>query len=154
MKAIYRGAGLLIVCRRERGVEVLLGKRRISPFFGYWSTPGGRTEGWDRDARETALREAEEELCGLLRGSFEQVFGPWLPAGFDRCKLPAQDHRTPYGNPWVTCLLQLDGPVPLETLSVPNDEFSAVGWFPVAALPRPTHACVQPSLRYFGLLDG
>ncbi len=152
VRATYWGAGLLIVCRRDWGHEVLLGKRAIAPFLGYWSTPGGRCEWPDLNACATALRETEEELCGWFRGSFDRVFGPWLPTNFDRDNLPIQDHCTPYGNPWATCLLQLAGPVPLDALAVPNEEFSAVGWFPVEELPSPVHACVEPSLRHFGLL--
>lgn len=57
---------------RERGLEVLLTRRteHLTAHAGQISFPGGRAEPTDRDAVETALREAEEEI-GLWRRHVE-----------------------------------------------------------------------------------
>jgi len=40
--------------------KILLIKRGVEPFKGYWGTPGGYV-GWDETAEQATIREAEEE---------------------------------------------------------------------------------------------
>jgi 8-oxo-dGTP pyrophosphatase MutT (NUDIX family) len=148
----YRGAGVLVACRGPAGYEVLLGRRRIRPFRGYWSIPGGRREARDRTFVEAALRELSEELCGDQ--PVERFLAEHLPAGFAAPALPEHSHRTPYLSEWHTFLLVLTSKIDPARLSVPNHEFSAADWFPVEKLPDPSHPGVALSAAHFRLRDG
>ena len=143
----YRGAGLLIACKVADGWEVLLGKRKIKPFFGYWSIPGGGRETKDSCFLDTACRETKEEICHDQR--LEEYLRPWLAEDFDRSQMPEHTLLTPYLSEWHTFLLALSGRVPPKRFSVPNYEFSAIDWFPVKRLQNPTHPGVALSAHHF-----
>lgn len=51
--------------------KILLIKRGINPFQGYWALPGGYVE-WDESTEETVIREVSEEL-GLTVDSCELI---------------------------------------------------------------------------------
>lgn len=146
---VYRGAGLLIACKVADGWEVLLGKRKIKPFFGYWSIPGGERETTDTCSQDNACRETAEEICHYRR--VEEYFRAWLAENFDRRQMPEHSLLTPYLSEWHTFLLVLSDRVPPERFSVPNHEFSTIDWFPVKRLPNPTHPGVALSAHHFGL---
>ena len=153
----YRGAGLLIATATEQGWEVLLGKRSIKPFFGYWSIPGGAREKADLCFQDTACRETTEEICHLRE--VEEYFRAWLAEDFCRSQMPEHRLLTPCLFEWHTFLLVLSERVPPERFSVPNSErfsvpnyeFSAIDWFPVKRLPNLTHPGVALSAHHFGL---
>jgi 8-oxo-dGTP pyrophosphatase MutT (NUDIX family) len=147
----YQGAGVLIVHRSSAGGwEVLLGERRIRPFQGWWSIPGGRKERHDIDFRTAALRETAEELCH--HRPVPHFFGDCLPQPFDLFGLAEHVHWTPLRNEWHTFLLPLTARVEPARLSVPNAEFDRAAWWPVTHLPERTHPGVLDSVRYFGLV--
>lgn len=70
---VLAAASVLVpLIAREKGIQVLLTRRtaHLKAHAGQISFPGGRAEPTDRDAVDTALREAEEEI-GLDRGCIE-----------------------------------------------------------------------------------
>lgn len=149
----YQGAGLLIATRTEKGWEVLLGKRRRTPFRGYWSIPGGKHEMNDSCFQDTACRETAEEICD--HKPVEEYFRDCLKDDFDRSQMPAHRHLIPFLSEWHTFLLVLSERVPPGRFSVPNYEFSTIDWFPLKRPPNPTHPGVLLSARgrHFGLSD-
>lgn len=64
-------AGALVI----RNGKVLLVRRRIAPFHGYWDIPGGFCEA-DEHPTETALREVREETG--LEVELTGMLGLWL----------------------------------------------------------------------------
>lgn len=72
----FRPAAVLVpLVRRESGITVLLTQRTedMPSHAGQIAFPGGRKQAEDADAKDTALRETEEEV-GISR-SFVQVVG-------------------------------------------------------------------------------
>lgn len=60
--ALYQGAGLLLLKFENGKINLLLGKRAISPHKGVWSVPGGKLSRNDKGSLwETACRETAEE---------------------------------------------------------------------------------------------
>lgn len=57
-KAPKTTAGSIIY--RNNGKEILLTKRNVEPFKGYWCIPGGHIELYEK-ARDAAIREVKEE---------------------------------------------------------------------------------------------
>lgn len=65
----YPVAKVDVILANERG-EVLLTRRAVEPFKGFWDIPGGTLESTDFNAEEGALREIREELgveCELTK---------------------------------------------------------------------------------------
>ena len=58
----YKGAGIALFYKGDRGYEVLLGRRKYNPGIYKWSIPGGGFERYDRSLLDTAKREFTEEL--------------------------------------------------------------------------------------------
>lgn len=81
-------ASLILLRDSADGPEVLLVQRNPEQKFmgGAWVFPGGATHGDDRDERETAMRELEEEAGIALDGSVELVrYSRWItPAEVSR----------------------------------------------------------------------
>lgn len=81
-------ASLILLRDSADGPEVLLVQRNPEQKFmgGAWVFPGGATHGDDRDERETAMRELEEEAGIALDGSAELVrYSRWItPAEVSR----------------------------------------------------------------------
>lgn len=105
-------AGALVI----RNGKVLLVRRAIEPFLGYWDIPGGFCEA-DEHPAETALREVREEtglaveLTGLL--------GLWLDDYAGGATLNVYYLARPLGR--RLC---------------PGDDADGAAWFAPAALPR------------------
>jgi 8-oxo-dGTP diphosphatase len=104
-------AGALVV----RNGKVLLVRRSIEPFLGYWDIPGGFCEA-DEHPAETALREVREEtgleieLTGLL--------GMWLDDYLERPTLNIYYCARP-----LDCKMRT------------GDDADAAAWFSPDALP-------------------
>jgi 8-oxo-dGTP diphosphatase len=64
-------AGALVV----QDGKVLLGKRGIEPFLGYWDIPGGYLEPWEHPS-EGAVREVKEETGLIVRPL--AIHGIWI----------------------------------------------------------------------------
>lgn len=146
----HREAGVALVLRPGRGLELLLIKRAEQdgdPWSGHMALPGGRREGADANLHATAMRETEEETGIALRsigrflGTLEEV-------------APVSRRLPPYViAPFVMA-------VPAGTRAIPEPrEVAATLWVPVAEL-RDERAVSQilvelggraesfPSLRY------
>ena len=106
-------AGGIIV----REGRVLLGRRRIEPFRGWWDIPGGFLEPWEHP-RDAVIREVEEETG--LRVHPADLLGIWIDRygdGGDYCL-----------NIYYLCEV-LDG----ETS--PGDDLIELRWFTPQELP-------------------
>jgi ADP-ribose pyrophosphatase YjhB (NUDIX family) len=105
-------AGALVV----RNGKVLLVRRRVEPFLGYWDIPGGFCEA-DEHPALAAIRETREEtgleieLTGLL--------GLWMDEYEGRDTLTVHYLARPLGR-------QLR----------PDDDADGAAWFAPSALPR------------------
>ncbi|MFN3635671.1 MAG: NUDIX domain-containing protein [Rhizobium rhizophilum] len=111
------GCGVAIV--RDR--RLLLIRRARPPEAGFWSLPGGKVDLWER-VEATARREIAEEV-GIRLGKLELL-----------CVV---DQLTPAeGAHWVSPTFlaeEFEGePVLLEP-----EKHTALGWFPLDALPSP-----------------
>lgn len=117
-------AVLVPLVQRPQGLTVLLTQRteHLSDHPGQISFPGGRCEPTDRDAAETALREAEEEV-GLDRRHVE-VIG----------QLPVYKTVTAFSVTPVVALVQ-----PVFELRVDPSEVAEVFEVPLAFLMTPAH---------------
>ncbi len=73
-KRITEAAVLVPLVEHADGMTVLLTRRtsHLKSHAGQVSFPGGKTEGYDDSAEDTALRETEEEI-GLVRERIEVV---------------------------------------------------------------------------------
>jgi hypothetical protein len=141
-----RGAGLLIAGRNPEGWQVLLGFRLVHPFFGNWVVLGGQRKKVDRDPRATALRAAGEALAGARKAG--EVLRELWPPELDAAAMPEHEYVSGASR-WHTFLLSLAAPVAAAPqVSYP---YSGAGWFPVTALPLPTHDHVVQALAHFGL---
>ena len=71
---VTEAAVLVPILERPKGMTVLLTQRtaHLRSHAGQISFPGGKTEGYDESAEDTALRESEEEI-GLPRDRVEVV---------------------------------------------------------------------------------
>jgi ADP-ribose pyrophosphatase YjhB (NUDIX family) len=107
-------AGALVV----RNGELLLARRAIEPYFGYWDIPGGFIESGEGPA-ETAIREVKEETGLEVR--LTRVFGFYL----DHYGLDEREILNIYFQAEVI------GGEPR-----PGDDASEVAWFMSAALPE------------------
>jgi len=105
-------AGALIV----RNGKVLLVRRRIEPFLGYWDIPGGFCEA-DEHPAETALREAREETG--LEIELTGLQGIWMDAYA--------------GHPTLNIYYLAR---PLTRTLHPGDDAGGAAWFAPKALPR------------------
>jgi ADP-ribose pyrophosphatase YjhB (NUDIX family) len=110
---------------------VLLARRAVEPFLGYWDTPGGFVEPGEsleqcirRELREEAAIEIE---VGRLVGSFPDTYGP------------AGDATV---NAFFECRLVSGEPAP-------DDDVAELRWFERDALPghgELAFACVRAAL--------
>lgn len=101
------------------GTDVLLGKRAIEPFKGYWSLPGGH-QNFGEEPQRTAVREAHEEfgIEVVIRG----LVGIFLE------EISDTDIRQ---------ITVYEG-VTRDYTFTPNDEVESIGWFNYRLLPTET----------------
>lgn len=70
-------AGVIIYRKRNNKLEVLLTKRNVNPFKGYWCFPGGHIEIYEK-AIDAAKREVFEETGietnPVFFGYFDEIF--------------------------------------------------------------------------------
>lgn len=70
-------AGIIIYRKRNNKLEVLLTKRNVNPFKGYWCFPGGHIELYEK-AIDAAKREVFEETGietnPVFFGYFDEIF--------------------------------------------------------------------------------
>lgn len=110
-------AGALLV----RDGKVLLGKRNVEPYFGWWDVPGGFLEPWEHP--EEGLRREMREETGL--------------AVEPRELLLVNVDTYPYGDGsdyTINFFYLVDAP---EGEPHPADDVSELGWFAPDALPEP-----------------
>ena len=122
----YHGAGMVFWTKDVQGkFSVLLGKRSFNPGKGKWSIPGGGWEPQDgfektgrRNYRQTAMREAQEEL------HFE---------------IPRMESLVHLWSLHVPCFHFEVYAYILSEQAIPTyvDEFSELCWVSVKALPTP-----------------
>jgi 8-oxo-dGTP pyrophosphatase MutT (NUDIX family) len=121
----YREAGVALVLRPGRGLELLLIKRAEQegdPWSGHMALPGGRRDPADTDLRATAMRETREET-GISVPAIGRVLGP-----LD--EVAPMSHRLP---PYV--IAPFVAAVPAHTPAVPEPrEVAAALWVPLADL--------------------
>lgn len=118
-----------VIILEER--RVLLAKRAISPFRGYWDLVGGFIEPGET-AEQAARRESREELgvdIELERffGTFPGSYGPGGIATLDVCYVGRI-----VGNPSQVTV---------------QDDVAAVEWFPIGRLPKRITAPTRAILR-------
>jgi ADP-ribose pyrophosphatase YjhB (NUDIX family) len=111
--------------------RVLLARRAVEPFRGYWDTPGGFVEPGE-SLEESIHRELREEAAievdvGRLVGSFPDTYGPTGDAtinAFFECRLVSGEPR-------------------------PDDDVAELRWFVRTELPghgELAFACVRAAL--------
>jgi ADP-ribose pyrophosphatase YjhB (NUDIX family) len=105
-------AGALII----RNGKVLLVRRNIEPFRGYWDVPGGFCE-VDEHPAETTIREVREETGVEIE--LTSLFGMWLDEYVENTTLSVYYLARPLTN----------------TLRVSSDA-DAAAWFAPNALPE------------------
>lgn len=105
-------AGALVL----RNGKVLLIRRTIEPFRGYWDIPGGFCE-VDEHPTQTAIREVHEETG--LEIELTSLLGLWLDSYVD----------TPTLNIYYLAR-------PLTRNLQPGDDADAAAWFAPRALPK------------------
>ncbi len=76
----FRNAKPCVVLLIERDRKLLLVRRRIDPYRGWWDIPGGFLEE-DEHPREGAVREAREETG--LRIAIDELVGVYLDRSGD-----------------------------------------------------------------------
>lgn len=105
-------AGVVIDEQRR----VLLVRRAIEPFLGWWALPAGYQEA-DEQPEETARREVLEEtgIAVHVEGLLDLVFMP-------------RDARKPANVAFFLCR-------PTGGLLLPGHDANAAAWFPLAELP-------------------
>ncbi len=101
-------------------LHVLLVRRKNDPFADAWALPGGFVE-MDEPLEEAAARELEEEtgVGGIMLEQFHAFGDPG---------------RDPRGRSVTVAYLALIDAARFNLK--PNDDASAVGWFPVMSLPE------------------
>jgi len=95
--------------------KILLIKRGVEPFKGYWALPRGHTD-WDETLEETVKREVKEEL-GVEITSLQQI-GIYS----DPKRHPKQSINVPYG-------VQIQGEIKI------GDDAKEFRWFDLNDLP-------------------
>lgn len=102
------------------GLQILLIKRGLEPFFGTWALPGGFVQ-MDEDLESAARRELEEETS--LRGVFlEQLFTFGAP------------DRDPRGRVVSVAYFALVRPD--QNPATADTDASEASWFPLHSLPE------------------
>lgn len=107
------------IVTREAVPRVLLIQRKAEPFAASWALPGGFVEPDERLA-DAARRELLEET-GVTACELEQLYTAGDPG------------RDPRG--WTVSVVYLAQVEPGAAKPVAADDASAVGWFPLDALP-------------------
>jgi ADP-ribose pyrophosphatase YjhB (NUDIX family) len=116
--------------------RVLLARRAVEPFLGFWDTPGGFVEPGE-SLEECVRRELREEAgveiaVGRLVGSFPDTYGPTGEATvntFFECRLLSGEPR-------------------------PDDDVAELRWFSRDELPAPgeiAFECVRAALAAWRL---
>lgn len=134
---IFVGAGVLFMKETPQGYKVLLGKRAISPGRGKWTIPGGKCEK-NESARETALREAREEVPSInLTGKSKYKRGA-LFGGYTAV-LPFFKFKT------IFVMLNRRY---IKKKIRHNFEFLEVKWFSIDTLPNNLHWGVKEAVQH------
>jgi 8-oxo-dGTP diphosphatase len=104
--------GAILTSASEDGIMILLTRRNIEPFKGYWCIPGGHIE-QDEDAVSAVIREVKEET----NLDFEPAFLTYLDEIFP-------ERRT------HNVVLLFHGPASGNAKADPG-EVTDIRWFPV-----------------------
>lgn len=99
-----------------KDTKVLLIKRGVEPFKGYWALPGGHSD-WDETLEETVKREVKEEI-GVEVVSLKQI-GIYS----DPKRHPKQSINVPYG-------AEIQGEIKI------GDDAKEFRWFVLKELPE------------------
>lgn len=143
----YRGA-VIFFAHKTRHWEILLFRRAISPYKGYWSVLGGKSKS-NEEFRETACREASEEAFEGVR--LEDYLKKYLSSDFDMSKVPEEIYSSWFFYKWRNYLVKLAEKPPMDLFKL-NYENDSARWFSVMDLPSMVFPGVSRSIKKFGLL--
>ena len=101
------------------GLQVLLVRRAVQPFSGYWSLPGGKL--WGHEALDEAAWRQLVEKTGLRASYLEQLYT------FELCDVSRQMDAAVVA---YYALVRTDG-----TEIAPGRKTMEAAWFPVVQLP-------------------
>ncbi len=114
------------------GLQVLLVRRAVQPFSGYWSLPGGKL--WGHEALDEAAWRQLVEKTGLRASYLEQLYT------FELCDVSRQMDAALVA---YYALVRTDG-----TEIAPGRKTMEAAWFPVDQLPAELAFDNDEILRY------
>src|SRR6266852_4050359 len=114
------------------GLQVLLVRRAVEPFAGYWSLPGGKL--WGHEALDEAAWRQLVEKTGLRASYLEQLYT------FELCDVSRQMEAAVVA---YYALVRTDG-----TEIAPGRKMMEAAWFPVDQLPAELAFDNDEILRY------
>jgi len=114
------------------GLQVLLVRRAVQPFSGYWSLPGGKL--WGHEALDEAAWRQLVEKTGLRASYLEQLYT------FELCDVSRQMDAAVVA---YYALVRTDG-----TEIAPGRKTMEAAWFPVDQLPAEVAFDNDEILRY------
>jgi len=114
------------------GLQVLLVRRAVQPFSGYWSLPGGKL--WGHEALDEAAWRQLVEKTGLRASYLEQLYT------FELCDVSRQMDAAVVA---YYALVRTDG-----TEIAPGRKTMEAAWFPVDQLPAELAFDNDEILRY------
>ena len=114
------------------GLQVLLVRRAVEPFSGYWSLPGGKL--WGHEALDEAAWRQLVEKTGLRASYLEQLYT------FELCDVSRQMDAAVVA---YYALVRTDG-----TEIAPGRKTMEAAWFPVDQLPAEVAFDNDEILRY------
>ncbi len=114
------------------GLQVLLVRRAVQPFSGYWSLPGGKL--WGHEALDEAAWRQLVEKTGLRASYLEQLYT------FELCDVSRQMDAAVVA---YYALVRTDG-----TEIAPGRKTMEASWFPVDQLPAELAFDNDEILRY------
>ena len=142
----YKGAGILFAFKGQDW-EILLFRRAIRPYKGFWSIVGGKCEP-NEDFRTTAQREASEEA---FRGiDLNDYLKKYLPDNFDFSLIPEEIYSNWFFFKWRNFLVQFKEKPPMELIRL-NFENDSARWFPVKELPKDLFPGLLRTFKVFKL---
>lgn len=142
----YKGAGILFAFKGQDW-EVLLFRRAIRPYKGFWSIVGGKCEP-NEDFRTAAQREASEEV--FWGDHLNHRLKEYLPPNFDFSTIPEEIYSNWFFFKWRNYLVQFKKKPPMELIKL-NFENDSARWFPVNKPPKNLFPGLVRTFKAFNL---